>query len=235
MKDSCCQAEIDAGALEAQQRRVLILVLVINAVTFLMMITAAGFSSSSSLLSGALDNFGDALTYALSLAVIGATCVAKARVALFKGLLIFGAALAVAIQLGWRISNVETPVFEVMGIAALLNLVANLACLRLLYPYRNSDVNMTSVWECSRNDVMEGFAVIAATLAVWVFGSGWPDILIATALLVLFLRSASRVLRSAWRELYPEPFQASRFFRFRSSPVELSTSVDGKLRARKQS
>ncbi len=204
MNDSCCQSQIDAGALEERQRRVLVVVLVINAVTFLMMITAATFSGSSSLLSGALDNFGDALTYALSLAVIGATCAAKARVALFKGLLIFGAALAVAVQIGWRISNVETPVFETMGIAALLNLGANLLCLRLLYPYRNSDVNMTSVWECSRNDVMEGFAVIAATLAVWVFGSGWPDILVAIALLALFLRSASRVLKGAWRELYPE-------------------------------
>jgi len=170
-----------------------------------MMITAASLSGSSSLLSGALDNFGDALTYALSLAVVGASRSAKARVALFKGLLIFGAAVAVAVQIGWRISNVETPAFETMGIAALLNLGANLLCLRLLYPYRNGDVNMTSVWECSRNDVMEGFAVIAATLAVWVFGSGWPDILIAIALLVLFLRSASRVLRSAWRELHPEP------------------------------
>ena len=204
MNDSCCQNQIDAGALEERQRRVLVMVLMINAVTFLMMITAASFSGSSSLLSGALDNFGDALTYALSLAVVGATCAAKARVALFKGLLIFGAAVAVAVQIGWRISNVETPIVETMGVAALLNLAANLLCLRLLYPYRNSDVNMASVWECSRNDVMEGFAVIVATLAVWVFGSGWPDIMVAIALLALFLRSASRVLKGAWRELHPE-------------------------------
>ncbi len=137
--------------------------------------------------------------------VIGATYAAKARVALFKGLLIFGAALAVAGQIGWRIMNVETPVVETMGIAAVLNLAANLLCLRLLYPYRNSDVNMSSVWECSRNDVMEGVAVIAAAISVWAFASGWPDILIAIGLVVLFLRSAARVLRSAWRELYPVP------------------------------
>ena len=88
--------------------------------------------------------------------------------------------------------------------SAIVISLSNLLCLRLLYPYRNSDVNMTSVWECSRNDVMEGFAVIAATLAVWVFGSGWPDILVAIALLALYLRSASRVLKNAWLELYPE-------------------------------
>jgi len=203
MSDSCCQGQLDVSALESRQRRVLIWVLVINVFTFLMMVAGSVLSGSSSLLSGTLDNLGDAVTYALSLAVVGATCTAKARVALFKGLLILGAALAVAIQIGWRIQHPESPVVETMSIAALLNLGANVLCLRLLYPYRNGDVNMTSVWECSRNDVMEGFAVIAAAFAVWVFGSGWPDVLVAIALLILFLRSATRVLRDAWREMYP--------------------------------
>ena len=203
MSDSCCQSQFDMEALQGRQRRILTVVLVINASTFLMMVLAAKISGSSSLLSGALDNFGDALTYALSLAVIGATSLAKARVALFKGLMIFGAALAVAFQIGWGLLHQEVPVFETMGIAALLNLGANLVCLRLLTPYRDGDVNMSSAWECSRNDVSEGFAVIAAAIAVWVFQSGWPDIVIAIALLVLFLRSATRVLNSAWQELYP--------------------------------
>lgn len=191
-----------------RQRRVLKIVLGINASTFLMMVIAAFFSGSSSLLSGALDNFGDAMTYALSLAVVGATSAAKARVALFKGLMILGAALAVAFQIGWRISHPEVPVFETMGIAALLNLGANLLCLRLLMPYRHGDVNMSSAWECSRNDVSEGVAVIAAALAVGVFQSPWPDVVIALALLVLFLRSAIRILGSAWRQLNsPSPQQ----------------------------
>ncbi len=203
MSDSCCQREIDVSALHGRQRRVLKFVLAINAATFLMMVAAAIGSGSSSLLSGALDNFGDALTYALSLAVVGAAAAAKARVALFKGLMILGAALAVAFQIGWRILHPDVPVFETMGIAALLNLGANFLCLRLLMPYRNGDVNMSSAWECSRNDVSEGFAVIAAALAVGVFQSAWPDIVIAFALLVMFLRSAVRVLGEAWRQLYP--------------------------------
>ena len=89
------------------------------------------------------------------------------------------------------------------GLRALLNLGANFLCLRLLMPYRNGDVNMSSAWECSRNDVNEGFAVIAAALAVWAFESGWPDLVIAVGLLVMFLRSAARVLRRAWQELHP--------------------------------
>ena len=207
MSDSCCQGHIDVTALQARQRRILIIVLLINAATFIMMIFAAIISGSSSLLSGALDNFGDAMTYALSFMVVGASGPAKARVALFKGFLIFFAALAVAFQIGWRILYPETPVFETMGFAAFLNLAANLLCLWLITPYRDGDVNMSSAWECSRNDVSEGIAVIAAAFAVWMFGSGWPDLVIAIGLLVLFLRSAVRVLRGAWQELNPTSLQ----------------------------
>jgi len=203
VSDSCCQGHMDVAALHARQRRILIIVLVINAATFLMMVFAAIISGSSSLLSSALDNFGDAMTYALSLMVVGASAAAKARVALFKGFLIFGAALAVAFQVGWRILHPETPIVEAMGIAALLNLGANLLCLWLLTPDKDEDINMASAWECSRNDVSEGIAVIAATFAVWIFGSGWPDLVIAIGLLILFLRSAVRVLRRALRELHP--------------------------------
>jgi Co/Zn/Cd efflux system component len=201
MSDSCCQGSLDTSALQARQRLVLAAVLAINAATFIMMIVAATMSGSSALLSGALDNLGDALTYALSFAVVGSTIAAKAKVALFKGALIMGAAVAVAIQIGWRLFHLETPIFEAMSIAAIANLAANAGCLALLHPYRHNDVNMASVWECSRNDVFEGFAVIAAALLVWLFDSGWPDLLIALALLIMFLRSAFRVLLSAWRDL----------------------------------
>lgn len=201
MSKSCCENQIDAAALHAKQRRVLIIVLILNSATFLMMVFASIISGSSSLLSGTLDNFGDALTYALSLMVISASMVAKARVALFKGVMILGAALVVAVQIGWSLFHPTTPAFESMGIAAFLNLGVNAICLWLLMSYRHGDVNMSSAWECSRNDVNEGLAVIAAAFGVWIFQSHWPDLVIAVVLLILFLRSAIRVLRSGWREL----------------------------------
>lgn len=203
MSDACCDTELDVSALRSRQKRVLVTVLVINVLTFVMMVSAAFVSGSSSLLSGTLDNLGDALTYALSLAVVGASGAAKARVAFVKGILICAAAVAVAAQIGWRVFHPDTPVVEPMGVAAILNLGANGLCLWLLSPFRSGDINMSSVWECSRNDVFEGFAVVGATIAVWVFDSGWPDVLIAIALLVLFFRSAVRVLTGAWRELKP--------------------------------
>ncbi len=201
MTDPCCATTIDTAALHRRQRRVLVVVLLINLATFAMMVAASWWSGAVSLLSGALDNFGDAATYAASFAVVGAGALAKARVALLKGVFIFAAALAVGWQIGWHLGHPGTPVVETMGLAALVNLGANLVCLALLTPLRHGDLNLASAWECSRNDVAEGLAVILAAAGVWLFGAGWPDLLIATALLALFLRSALRVLGAAWREL----------------------------------
>ena len=201
MADCCCEEGIDTGKLESRQKRVLVTVLVINALTFAMMVGGSWLSGSSALLSGTLDNFGDTVTYAISFWVVGASRAVKGRVAFFKGCLILAAALAVAGQIGWRLVHLQTPVVEVMGLAAGLNLVANAVCLLLLTPLRRDDVNMASVWECSRNDVIEGCAVIVTAGLVWLFASAWPDVLVAGLLLLVFLRSAIRVMRSAFQEM----------------------------------
>lgn len=202
MADCCgCGEAVDVSALQAGQRRTLSVVLAINLATFFMMTGAAWFSRSSSLLSGALDNLGDALTYAMSLAVVGSSLQTKARVAFMKGLLILGAAIAVACQIVWRLRHPGVPLFGAMGLAGVANLAANAVCLWLLTPHRQGDINLASAWECSRNDIYEGCAVVLAAVAVWAFGAGWPDLAIAVALLFLFLRSASRVLRDAWRQV----------------------------------
>jgi Co/Zn/Cd efflux system component len=202
MGECCgCGKTLDVAAMQARHRRVLWIVLLINLATFLMMVSASWYSHSSSLLSGALDNLGDAATYLLSLLVVGAGVAAKARVALFKGVLILAAAVAVAVQIGWRLAHPQVPLFESMGLAALLNLAANGFCLWLLTPYRNDDVNLASAWECARNDIFEGISVVLAAGLVALFGAGWPDLLVAVALLVVFLRSALRVLRIAMAEL----------------------------------
>jgi Co/Zn/Cd efflux system component len=203
MSDCCGGSTVDTAALQGRQRQALLIVLGINIGTFAMMVVASWLSGSSSLLSGTLDNLGDAITYGLSLAVVGASVKAKARVALFKGLLIMGAAAAVALQIAWHLAHPATPVIATMTVAAGLNLAANSVCLYILTPFRHGDVNMSSVWECSRNDVFEGFAVMVAVIGVWLLDSGWPDILVAIALLALFLSSAARVLRSALRDLRP--------------------------------
>jgi Co/Zn/Cd efflux system component len=207
MSDCCGCDKIDTGALAARQRRVLLIVLGINLATFVMMVAGSWFSGSSALLSGTLDNFGDAVTYGLSFLVVVASIAAKGRVAMFKGAMILGAGIVVAIQIAWRLANPGVPIAETMGLAAVLNLAANAFCLYLLTPYRAGDVNMASAWECSRNDVIEGTSVIVAAAAVWAFGSGWPDLVVAIALLFVFLRSAFRVFGAA-RQAINQPAAA---------------------------
>ena len=203
--DACCSGGVPVfDGVDPRYKRVLWTVIAINGAMFLTEMVAGSLSGSQALKADALDFLGDTVTYGLSLAVIGASLRAKARVALFKGLLILGAAVAVAIQIGWRLAHPEVPIFEAIGIAAVINLAFNALCLWLLTPYRFGDVNMSSAWECSRNDLYEGVAVLLAAAGVWLFDAGWPDLVIAGGLLLMFLRSSARVLRMAWRSYRDE-------------------------------
>lgn len=177
------------------------MVLGINAVMFFVIATAALYGRSTALLADSLDNFGDALTYALSLYAVSKGAAVKAKVALFKGGLIFLAAVAVAAQVTYKLLVPSVPIFEVMGAFSLLGLAANSLCVFLLWRHRHEDVNMSSVWECSRNDIASNLSVFVAAGAVWLTSSGWPDIVVALGLVWLLMRSAIRVITSAMAEL----------------------------------
>lgn len=198
---SCCDNDCAVQALHEQQRGTLNKVLWINAVMFVAIATAALYGKSAALLSDSLDNLGDALTYGLSMYAVSRGSATKARVALFKGGLIFVAAGAVIAQVIHRLSNPVVPSYEIMSLFSLAGLAANGVCLYLLWRHRHEDINMSSVFECSRNDIASNLSVILAAAGVWLFDSGLPDIIIATLLAALLLRSSARVLTGAWSEL----------------------------------
>jgi len=197
----CCDDDCSLDQLRDRQRGTLQIVLGINAGMFFVIAAAALYGRSTALLADSLDNLGDATTYGLSLYVVSMGPVSKAKVARFKGALIFAAAFIVAIQIVYRLAVPSLPVFEVMGIFSVAGLAANSICLFLLWSHRREDVNMSSVWECSRNDIASNLSVFVAAGAVWVTGSGWPDIVVAAALVWLLLRSGFRVMSSATAEL----------------------------------
>ena len=194
---SCGNDDFSLDALRGRQRGTLRIVRGVNPCSFLVMVVAALYGNSTALLADSLDNLGDALTYGLSLYAVSRSASAKAKVALLKGGLIFVAACAVAGQIVYKLVVPGVPVFEVMGAFSLLGLGANSLCLYLLWRHRHEDVNMSSVWECSRNDIASNLSVFVAAGAVWLTGSGWPDILVAFGLVCLLLRSAIRVVTSA--------------------------------------
>lgn len=201
MSDCCEDKACAADALRTRQRSTLKAVLGINAVMFAAELTAGLVAGSTALLSDSLDNLGDALTYGLSLYAVSRGARSKAKVALFKGGLILAAGLFVLGQVVYRLIVPTLPVFETMGVVSLLAFLANGACLALLWKHREEDINMSSVWECSRNDIASNAAVFIAAGGVWLTRSGWPDVLVGLGLSLLFLRSALRVLRRAVAEL----------------------------------
>lgn len=201
MADCCENKSCAIDALRARQSATLKTVLVINAVMFVIELLSGIFAGSTALLSDSLDNLGDALTYGISLYAIASSPHSKAKIALFKGILILIAGVFVLFQVGYRIMVPVIPTYETMGLISLLALLANGTCLALLWKHREEDINMSSVWVCSRNDVASNVSVFVAAGGVWLTHSGWPDILIGLVLALLFLKSSIRVIRGAFFEL----------------------------------
>ncbi|OGV78123.1 MAG: cation transporter [Methylotenera sp. RIFCSPLOWO2_02_FULL_45_14] len=201
MADCCENKSCAIDALRVRQSSTLKVVLCINAVMFVIEIVAGIMSGSTALLSDSLDNLGDALTYGLSLYAIASAPRSKAKIALFKGILILIAGIFVLSQVVYRIMFPIIPTYETMGLISLLALLANGTCLILLWKHRKEDINMSSVWECSRNDVASNISVFVAAGGVWLMHSGWPDIIVGSVLALLFLKSSSKVIRGAISEL----------------------------------
>lgn len=198
---SCCNNSCAIEKLREKQYGTLKIVLSINAVMFIVIAAAAFYGKSTALLSDSLDNLGDSLTYGLSLYAVSQGSMAKVKVALFKSGLIFLGACVVWAQIIHKLMAPELPSYEIMGIFSVMGLVANSLCLFLLWQHRNEDINMSSVWECSRNDIASNLSVFIAAGAVWFFESGWADIIVAVCIALLLLNSSFRVFGAAFKEL----------------------------------
>ena len=181
--------------------KVLWIALAANAAMFLLEIAAGVASGSASLLADAIDFFGDAANYALSLAVLAMGAAARARAALFKAatMVLFG--VVVLGRAGWGVTHGGVPEPVTMGAVGLVALLANVAVAALLYAYRQGDANMRSVWLCTRNDAIGNVAVVLAALGVFGTGTRWPDLLVAAVMAALAIAAGLSVLRQARQEL----------------------------------
>lgn len=199
---SCCNDKTcEIEALRARQSATLRIVLAINAVMFVLEFASGLLAGSISLLADSLDMLGDATVYGFSLYAVAHGARQKAVSALLKGGIMAAFGLVVLAQAIHKALYPQPPVAEVIGGIGLLALLANGVCLALLWRHRGEDINMSSVWLCSRNDIIANVSVLGAASMVWWLGSAWPDILVGVAIAALFLRSAMFVLRGAAAEL----------------------------------
>lgn len=193
--NDCCEIRPVAD----RQRRVLRLVLAINLAMFLVELTAGLLAHSTALLADSADMLGDALVYAFSLYVIGRGAAWQARAALLKGGIMAAFGAGILVEVGTKLARGVTPSADVMSGVGLLALAANASVLAMLWRHRADDINMRSVWLCSRNDVMANAGVLLAALGVALTGSAWPDIAMGLGIAGLFVASAVGVIRAAFR------------------------------------
>lgn len=181
-------------------RRVLWFALVVNAVMFVVEMTAGLSGKSVSLQADAVDFFGDAVSYGLSLAVLSMPMIQRTRVAALKGTVMGLFGLWVAGNIVYNLMNGTVPSAPIMGGIGLLAMLANIVCALMLFRFRSADANLRSVWVCSRNDALSNVAVVIAASGVWATNSGIPDLIVAALIGGLALYGSFEVLRMVRRE-----------------------------------
>jgi Co/Zn/Cd efflux system component len=194
----CCEIR---GAIPGGQRRVLQVVLWLNAGMFVAEFSAGLLAHSTALLADSVDMLGDAVVYGFSLYVVARGALWQARGALLKGGIMAAFGIGVLAEVARKLARGIVPSADVMGGVGVIVLAVNAFCLVLLSRHKSDDINMRSAWLCSRNDVVANLGVLVAAGAVAWTGSGWPDIVAGLLIAALFGSSAVNVIRGAMREL----------------------------------
>lgn len=201
MAGCCDENDTHLAELRARQTLMLWTVLCINAVMFVVEFTAGWLAGSNALMGDSLDMLGDSLVYGLSLFVVARSVRWKAVSAGFKGAIMLTLGLLVLADAIVKAWSGAVPQYGVMAVIGTLALAANTVCLLLLTRHRGDDVNMSSAWICSRNDLIANTGVLIAAGLVALSGSRWPDVIVGAAIASLFIRSAIGVLRQAYLTL----------------------------------
>ena len=199
--NDCSADSIDQASSDPQFRRILWVALIANLSMFFVEIVASQKGDSMSLQADALDFFGDAANYGISLLVVGMVLSVRAKASLLKGasMALFG--IWVIGAASYRAMAGSEPDPATMGSIALLALVVNVSIAALLYRYRDGDSNRQSIWLCSRNDAIANIAVMFAAAGVFASASRWPDLLVAAIIAALSFSAAIQVVRLALSEL----------------------------------
>lgn len=195
-----CSGNPRFDGVDPNYKRILWIVIFINAAMFFVEMSAGKLAGSQALQADALDFLGDAFTYGLSLLVIGMSLKVRSTAAMFKGLSLLLMGLWVFGSTIYQFFILGVPEAQIMGGIGALALAANLASVFLLMRYKDGDANVRSVWLCSRNDAIGNVAVMVASVAVWFTTTAWPDLIVAIIMAGLFLRSAQLILMQSWQE-----------------------------------
>lgn len=197
--DSSLLATEDAGLAELTEeapddRRLLITVLLINALFFVVEMIAGFAAQSMGLVADSLDMLADALVYGLALYAVGRAVTAQKRVARVSGYFQLALAVGGLVEVVRRfIEGEQEPDFGLMMGISFLALLGNSASLYLLNRSRSQQAHMQASQIFTSNDVIANIGVIVAGGLVYLTGSGLPDLLIGLIVFALVARGAFRI------------------------------------------
>ena len=140
---------------------------------------------------------GDFLTYSFSLYVIARSDQWQSGAALLKGIIQATFGIGVILEVLGKLGSGGEPSSLAMGVVGGFALFANTMCLLILLRHREDNLNMQSVWLCSRNDVIGNIGVLVAAVMVFSTKSAVPDIAVGTIIAIIFLHTAFFVIKSS--------------------------------------
>lgn len=188
------KAAENSAASATQESGTLRVLLGINAIMFVVEMTAGVIAQSTGLIADSLDMFADAAVYGLALYAVGHGAKMQMRAAHLAGVLQLILALGVLIEVGRRFVFGSEPESLMMMAIAFVALIANTGCLLMISKHREGGAHMKASWIFSANDVVINLGVIAAGALVAWTGSSYPDLIIGTIVGLIVLNGARRIL-----------------------------------------
>ncbi|MGH1542981.1 MAG: cation transporter [Arenicella sp.] len=198
-----CHTPRQFDGISQAYRRVLLIIIGINAGMFLVEVIASIYADSQALQADSLDFLGDSLTYTLSLWAIGKSANVRSNASIIKGISLLILACWVLLSTLYHMFIEPAPIASIMSGIAVMALIANLTSVLLLAKYQQGDSNVRSVWLCSRNDAIGNCLVLLAAGCIWLTGNHWPDLVVAFIMAGLFAHSAFQIIRQALQEKHP--------------------------------
>jgi Co/Zn/Cd efflux system component len=193
---STVESDLPLRINESNQRKILVVVLLINAGLFGAEMVTGIIAQSMGLVADSLDMLADAMVYGLSLFAVGKALSTKKRIATTSGyfqiaLALMGFAEIIRRSLGYG----DTPEFKLMIVVSIIALIGNSSCLLLLKKEKSEEAHMKASWIFTTNDIIVNLGVIIAGVLVWQFESRIPDLAIGLIVFIVVIRGAFRILK----------------------------------------
>lgn len=188
---------MDLASSNAQDRRILWYVLLINLAQSALGMGVGMWASSTALIGAALDNLADASVYAVGIYAVGRSVRAKVAAARLSGWLLIGLSILLVGEVIRRFLGSEAPIGPAMMVMAGVNAVINVYCLRLLKRHKGEDVNFKASAIFTSNDSIVNMAILVSGLLVLWLGSNLPDLILGIVSALFAANGGREILEHA--------------------------------------